>query len=125
MRVVIDTNVLLVSISPRSQSYWLWQSLLAGDFDLYLTTDILDEYEEITGREMGEEVADAALDLMLELPNVHLVRKHFLWQIIEEDPDDNKFVDCAIAAAAHFLVSEDKHFRAILKYPYFSKIRRV
>ena len=119
MKVVIDTNVLLISISPRSEAHWLWQAILLGDFDLYVTTDILAEYEEILSTQMGKAVADAALDLLSDLPNVYNVNKYYFWQLIEKDPDDNKFVDCAIAAGAEYLVSEDKHFKVIKQYPYF------
>ena len=119
MKVVIDTNVLLVCISPRSDAHWLWQALLTAGFDLFVTNDVLEEYAEIVGREMGQEVADAAIDLLTDLPNVHLIQKYFLWQLVESDPDDNKFLDCAIAAGAKFLVSEDRHLRVIEKYSYF------
>lgn len=120
MKVVIDTNVLLVSISPRSDDNWLWQAILLGEIDLYVTTDILAEYAEIIEQQMGKAVADAALDLLSDLENVHNVTKYYSWQLVEIDPDDNKFVDCAIAAGAEYLVSEDKHLRIINQYPYFN-----
>lgn len=120
MKVVVDTNILLVSISPRSNAHWLWKALLFGDFEMYVTTDILTEYAEIISREMGKEVAEAALDLLSDLPNVHNVNKFYFWQLVEVDPDDNKFIDCAIAANAEYLVSEDKHLKVIQKYPYFN-----
>ena len=101
MKIVVDTNILLVSISPRSKDNWFWRDIIAGDFELYVTTDILIEYAEIIGEHMGKNVADAALDLLLELPNVHLVQKYYYWQLVEIDPDDNKFVDCAIAAGCN------------------------
>jgi putative PIN family toxin of toxin-antitoxin system len=119
MKVVLDTNVLLVSVSPRSSSNWLWHSLLSGDFDICVTTDILDEYAEILGREMGQEVADAVLDLLMELSTVHIIHKYFHWQLVEIDPDDNKFIDCAVAASAQYIVSHDRHLKVIDKYPYF------
>ena len=100
MKVVIDTNVLLVIISPRSSFNSIWQALLSGKFQMYVTSDILDEYAEIIEREMGIRVAEAVLDLLTELPNVHFIQKYYHWQLIEADPDDNKFVDCAIAASA-------------------------
>lgn len=120
MKVVIDTNVLLVSISPRSDDNWLWQAILLGEIDLYVTTDILAEYAEIIEQQMGKAVADAALDLLSDLENVHNVTKYYSWQLVEIDPDDNKFVDCSIAAGAEYLVSEDKHLRVINQYPYFN-----
>lgn len=118
MNVVVDTNVLLVVISPKSRNRWLFDALLNGEFNLCVTTDILDEYAEILEREMGVEVSEMTLDLLLMLPNIHLIHKHFFWQLIEQDPDDNKFVDCAIAANAQYLVSEDRHFQVIKKYGY-------
>ncbi len=41
--------------------------------------------------------------------------------LIPEDPDDNKFVDCAFAANAHYLVSNDKHYD-VLKQREFPQI---
>jgi predicted nucleic acid-binding protein len=38
--------------------------------------------------------------------------------IITADPDDNKFVDCAFAAGADYLVSEDSHFRVLHETPF-------
>jgi uncharacterized protein len=119
MKVVVDTNVLLVSISPRSKSNWLWQAILLGEIDMYVTTDILDEYAEIIEQKINKAVSDAVLDLLSDLPNVHNINKYYFWQLVEVDPDDNKFIDCAIAAGAEYLVSEDKHLRVIKQYPYF------
>jgi putative PIN family toxin of toxin-antitoxin system len=119
VKVVLDTNVLLVAISPKSRNRWLFDALINGEYTLCLTTDILDEYAEIIEREMGAEVAEMTLDLLLMLPNIQLIHKYFFWQLIEQDPDDNKFVDCAIAANAQYLISEDRHFRVLKKYDYF------
>ena len=38
------------------------------------------------------------------------VDSYFRLQLIESDVDDNKFVDCAFAADATYIVSDDKHF---------------
>jgi uncharacterized protein len=120
MKIVVDTNILFVCISPRSSANWLWQDIIAGRFEVYVTTDIVMEYSEIITQSMGKEVAEAALDLLSELPNVHTIQKYYFWQLIEIDPDDNKFIDCAIAAGAHYLVSNDKHLKVIKEYPYFN-----
>jgi len=44
--------------------------------------------------------------------------------LIDQDPDDNKFVDCAIIANADFIVSEDSHF-AVLKFIPFPSVKVV
>ncbi|MGB1242612.1 MAG: PIN domain-containing protein [Chitinophagales bacterium] len=86
-----------------------------------MTTDILDEYAEIIEQHMGADFAQAVVDLLVDLPNLNQINKYYFWQLIEADPDDNKFVDCAIAANADYIVSEDKHFK-ILKNIEFPKV---
>lgn len=49
-RVVLDTNCLLQSISRKGRYYRVWRAFLDGEYDLCITTDILEEYEEIIGR---------------------------------------------------------------------------
>ena len=50
MKVVLDTNVLWISIPRFSPSNWLIQDLLNQKYTLCVTTDILEEYEEIIER---------------------------------------------------------------------------
>lgn len=118
MKVVLDTNVLLVSISPRSKSYWVFQNLLYREYDLCVTNEILYEYEEVITRHMGARVAYETMNALFSSSNLIFVNPYFEWSLIYTDPDDNKFVDCAIAANAKFIVSEDQHFRVLKQIPY-------
>ena len=51
-------------------------------------------------------------------PNVLRKDPYFRFHLIEQDPDDNKFVDCAIVAGADYIVSEDAHFRVLSTIPF-------
>lgn len=124
MNIVLDTNILLVSVSPTSQFYWLFHHFLNETYTLCVTTDILMEYEEILNRFVGEELSDTILQIIENAPNTQFVTKYYQWNLIVNDPDDNKFVDCAIAANAKFLVSHDKHFN-VLKDLAFPKIKVI
>lgn len=115
IRAVIDTNILWVSVSRRSSSHWLFERLIAGDFLLAVTTDILHEYEEIIAQKMGTETANAVMETLNYLPNVEHITRYYQWQLIVADPDDNKFVDCTIAANADCLVTHDNHFNVVSK----------
>ena len=44
--------------------------------------------------------------------------RHVVVDLITQDPDDNKFVDCAIVANADYLVSEDNHFNVLKDIPF-------
>lgn len=68
---------------------------------------------------MGEEVSDNLLQIIENAENVIWATRYFKWELIKADKDDNKFVDCAIASNAKFIVSNDKHFDVLrdIKFP--------
>ncbi len=118
MKVVLDTNVLAVAISRKSRYYPIWQSLRKGDFEMLVTTDILLEYDEILTDYLSPEVAQNVLGGLELLPNLTLITKYYYWNLITPDPDDDKFVDCAIASGADFIVTDDGHFRVLKDLPF-------
>ena len=121
MKIVLDTNCLLASLSRHSKYYPVWKGLQTGKFVLCLTNDILMEYEEIIGLKTSAEVAKNVVALLLKSKNVEFVDAFFKWRLIEADHDDDKFVDCAFAANATYIVSDDKHLD-VLKTVVFPKI---
>ncbi len=118
MTVVLDTNVLLACYSPKSQHYPIWQAYRQQRYTLCVTTDILAEYAEILTQHANPAIASLILDIILQSPNTRFVTKHYFWQLIEADPDDNKFVDCGLIANADFIVSEDRHFNVLATKPF-------
>ena len=77
-----------------------------------------EEYQEILGQQITPTIAENVVLLLLNQQNVQLVDPHFRMGIITADPDDNKFVDCAFAAGADYLVSEDSHFKVLNQTPF-------
>ena len=125
MRIVIDTNCLMVSIPKISSSRWLFDAVLNGTLEMGLTTDILAEYEEIIGNFYGSsDLASNVVKTLLNRQNVIQVIPFYFWYIIQEDVDDNKFVDCAVACNADYIITEDGHFR-VLDDIDFPKVRRL
>ena len=110
VRVVIDTNVFLVSLAPNFRLHWIYQYILQDKFEVCVSTEILNEYQEIISRRYGLSKTDAILDFLLLLPNIKLIVPHFKWDLLK-DVDDNKFVDCAIAGNADYIISNDKSFK--------------
>lgn len=121
IKVVIDTNVLLVSISKQSPYHWLYKAVIEKKIEVYLTTEILHEYEEKIAEHWSVDVARTVVRTFAELSSVHLITTYFRLQLINNDPDDNKFVDCAFASNADFLITNDRHFD-VLKTISFPKI---
>jgi uncharacterized protein len=114
-RVVLDTNILLVAISKRTEYHVIWQAFQNGEFELCVTTDILDEYAEKLYEKFHPDVGINIMKALENSPDVVKINKYYFWNLITVDPDDNKFVDCAVAANAHFICTEDKHFRVLKK----------
>lgn len=120
-RVVLDTNCLLASISSRSEFFVVWRGLHEGRYILCVSNDILAEYEEIIAQKATPTVAKHVVDALVDSEYVEFIDPQFKLGLIQKDPDDNKFVDCAFAANATFIVSEDRHLD-VLKSIEFPKI---
>ena len=126
MRVCLDTNSLLPLFGTRSPFADLRHQLLAGDWELAVSTEILLEYEEVVTRVSGRE-RWLQIALLLERLDalhgtIHRTDSTFRFRVITGDPDDNKFVDCAIAARAEFVVTEDQHFSALATSGYAPRV---
>ena len=115
--VVLDTNCLLQSLSARSPYYKVWNDFVLGNYILCVSNEILEEYEEIIGSHMSPTVARIAIETILRANNILKVDAQFHFNLITIDPDDNKFVDCAVVANADYIVSEDRHFDILRSIP--------
>ncbi len=117
IKVVVDTNVFVSSFfggNPR-KIIDLWRS---GDITLCLSKPIIDEYMEVLKRlglqdeqELGE-----LLDLFANGFHSVFTAKTPTLHIVEEDPEDNKFIECAVALKAKFIISGDKAVVAVQDY---------
>ena len=121
MRIVLDTNCLLASLSRRGAYFNVWRGLQAGKYTLCVSNEILEEYEEIIAQKTNSVIASNVVQTLLNAPSVELIDAFFRFDLIKNDPDDNKFVDCAIAGNATYVVSNDSHFD-ILKEIDFPKL---
>ena len=117
-KVVLDTNCLLASLSRLGSSYPVWKSFQEGKYILCVTTEILAEYEEIISQKTTSSIAKHVVELILKSKNVQFVNTYFHWNLITTDPDDNKFVDCAIVCGADYIVSNDAHFKCLQNHPF-------
>lgn len=119
MRIVLDTNCLIQILPQRSPYHLLWQSFENGENTLCVTNEIIEEYTEILQRLTDEETAEIVISTILNSPFVVFADPYFKFNLIASDPDDNKFVDCAIAAGAKYIVTNDRHYNILheIQYP--------
>ena len=124
-RLVLDTNSLIQCISRHSLYHELWRSFLDGRNRLCVSTEILEEYTEVLERKTSALFAQLALDVITNNPYTEFVNPWYRFNAIKADLDDNKFVDCAIAANAKFIVTDDHHYDELkqLKFPQVETIK--
>jgi len=123
-RIVLDTNCLILSIPEKSPYHLIWSGFLNRKYILCVSNSIFHEYIEIIERFWGQEISDTLANVILNQDNVEFITTYFRYNLIKEDEDDNKFVDCALTANAKFIVTEDHHFN-VLKNIEFPKIEIV
>ncbi|MBP3843113.1 MAG: putative toxin-antitoxin system toxin component, PIN family [Prevotella sp.] len=118
-KLVLDTNSLIQCISRRSPYHELWLTFLDGRNQLCVSNEILEEYAEILEIKASPKFSELAIDVIINNPNTLFITPFYHFNTIEKDPDDNKFVDCAVAGQAKFIVTEDSHYKILqdLSFP--------
>ena len=112
-RIVLDTNCLLQALPSRSPYHKIWTEVMAGRICLCVNSDILNEYEEILAEKTNAEIARNVVRAIMRLHTTIFQQVYFHFGLIEADPDDNKFVDCAVAVDAEYIVTNDAHFNIL------------
>lgn len=121
MNIVLDTNCLIMAISAQNEYYQVWQDFLDGKYTMCITNEIIEEYSEVLARNISPLISEFIVSAIINRRNVKKIYPSFAFHLIEADPDDNKFVDCAITANAKYIVTQDHHFD-VLKNIEFPKV---
>jgi len=113
----------LIHILGKDAEYhWLFTAILNSEVTVALTTEIISEYEEVLNNFFeSTTIGENVVRLLINLPNTIRKEVYYKWNLITKDPDDNKYIDCAVAANADFIITDDKHFK-ILKSIEFPKV---
>ena len=117
IKVVIDTNVFVSSFfggNPR-KIIDLWKE---GEILWCLSNEIVDEYVAVL-RRMGlqnEKEINELLKIFAGGYHIIFTAQTPHIEIVKDDPEDNKFVECAVELDAQYIISGDKHLQKIKKY---------
>lgn len=106
VRVVLDTNVLIsAALKPAGLEASVVAAAVAGTVEVWVTDQVWAEYEEVLGRPKFAKVRDVAQKLLAAL-SACVQRTQALSPVsVASDEDDNRFLECAEAAKASFLVT--------------------
>ena len=123
-RIVLDTNCLLMCVSAKSPYHKIWKDFIEGKVAWCVSTEILAEYTEVLGKHTNPWFAEVIVNTIVNNETTIRVAPAYFFHLIQADPDDNKFVDCAICGNAEYIVSNDSHFN-VLNEIEFPKVRVI
>ena len=117
MRIVLDTNVFISGIffaGPPSQILKAWEN---QSLQIVLSRQILDEYQRVAAA-LSSKFPIVDISLIIELVTIHgqFVDTQGFDISVCEDPDDDKFLECAVAGNCKTIISGDKHLLKLSGY---------
>jgi putative PIN family toxin of toxin-antitoxin system len=117
VKIVLDTNVFVSGVFFGGLPFQILKAWRDGKVNLALSIEILEEYQRV-GRILGKKFPGVDLDPILDLLAVstELVSAPDLPEPVCEDPEDDKFLACALAARSKHIVSGDRHLLKVSPY---------
>ncbi len=117
MRIVLDTNVFISGIffhGPPAQILEAWKK---SKIQIVLSKEIIEEYQRVA-ETLAEKFPEVDISSIIELVAIYceIIDTKDIEVFECEDPDDNKFIECAIASNTKLIVSGDKHLLKINGY---------
>lgn len=126
LKVVIDTKVIIsAAISPYGHPAKIFEMLLLGEIENFTSEEMLEELIDVLHREeIAEKMSESQREFMIHHAEIFSVKLKPTekMQVISEDPDDDKIVECAVFAGAQYIISGDEH---LLKLHEFRGIKMV
>jgi len=122
-KIVLDTNVLISAFGWKGSPFRVMQKCVEGVCRLYVSTAILQEMKKVLCYEkfnFSRSEIDGFISLVSETAT--FVEPGIVLDIIQNDPSDNRILECAVAANCDYIVSGDRH---LLEIRQFENIRIV
>lgn len=113
-KVIIDTNILIsAAISGRKPEEVIKFIIASSDYQWIVSPSILDEYVQVLNRPKLKLNSQQKQIWLYLIERVTILVNVAQNQLFERDPKDAKFIECAIAADADFLITGDRDFEEI------------
>jgi len=116
MRIVVDTNVIVSALVFGGLPRRVFVAVEDGRCEFYHSAEIEGETRRVLRDKFGwgEERLDRYLPVLWDLGQRVTPRRRV--HAVKEDPDDNRILECALAASADVIVSGDRHLLRLAAY---------
>ena len=116
MKVVLDTNVFISGVLFTGPPFQILEAWRDGKVRLVISPEVFEEYERVAGLLSERYSVDLGPMLDLVVANSELVMGAALEEQVCEDPDDDKFLACALGSRSRVVVSGDRHLLKVSGY---------
>ena len=121
MKITLDTNVILSSTFWFGDSSKIMEMVEKGGTELILSEDIIEEYKNVLNyEEIQDKIKNKNLEMQRTVEEIitlsKIVEPKSKLDIIKEDPDYNKILECAVEGKVDYIISQDKHLLDIKEY---------
>ena len=117
MKVTVDTNFLISATQwDYSVAHKLLNKFILSDVIIFTTQDILDETAEVLERDFEyskDEIKNIIEKILLF---AKLIKPKQKVDVIKDDPDDNKVIECAIETSSDYIITYDRHLLKLKEY---------
>ena len=123
MIVTVDTNFLISATQwDYSVAHKLLKKLILSDVTIFTTQDILDETAEVLERDFGYNKDEAKNIIEKILLFAKLIKPKQKIEVVKDDPDDNKVIECSVESSSDYIITYDPH---LLKLKEYKKIKII
>ena len=116
MKIVVDTNVVISGVFFGGNPRRIVEAIVKGSINAYATAEIVDEYMEIIDSMITRKQGKLSLSILSPLFSSLKVIEGKTQIAVCRDPDDDKFLECAVDAKALYIVSGDNDLLDITAY---------
>ena len=117
LRVVLDTNILISAIVFGGKPRKILEAVFQEKIQICLSQAITDELTEVLRRQEFTFRTDMVHNLVTEvLAIAEYVEPLQQIRAIPEDPDDDRILECAVAAGALYIITGDRHLLKLIRY---------
>ncbi len=127
MKITTDTNILVSGTFWKGDSDRIIELIDKGEIELILSEELIEEYDEVISRdEIIDKIENKNLILNESVQRIIgdsvIVEPKQKLDVVKDDPDDNRVLECAVEGNVDYIVSNDKH---LLKLSRFRGIKIV
>jgi putative PIN family toxin of toxin-antitoxin system len=116
-RIVLDTNVLISAILFGGPPRDVLKLVISGTARCSLSPAILDELRDVLQRPKFKFSPEQSFNILEELHTAcGIINPMVKINVITEDPDDNRILECSVETKADFIVSGDRHLLDLVEF---------